>query len=570
MKTLSVSCHIILTTAVLLLTAPVSAAALTIDAGQAQIKTVGAIQQGAWNLWSNGEWGDYVQVDQAGAYKLEIEAFGSPASGVWPRVTLNVDGDPVADVKIESRDLKLFTFRLPLSVGVHSLTLVFSNDTRTATEDRNLYLKRMTISPADGQVEPRLGKESVWQNNWAQQEKVKEQQVLSEADRSIEKFRKEDAVVSVKDSSGKAIPGADIKVELKRHEFLFGCNIFGFDRTGNPVDDETYKRRFAELFNFATTALYWRNYEPKPGQPNYDYTDKVVAWCRDHGIRVKGHPLLWANPDGIAPWIQGLPSPAQQRQRLTGLLTRYRGRIEFWEVVNEPGHWADLKIDDPYRWAHDLDPAGHLIVNDSNVLADGFPDFYHLLQRAIDSQVPFDGIGIQAHEPEYLRFPLSSVQSILEHYAHLGKDLYITEFTPESSGQPMKKALVPGEVWDEKAQADYAVRFYTVCFASPAVKGITWWDLSDRNSWRQNGGLLRADLSPKPAYLALEQLIHEKWTTQLQAQSDQAGNYSFRGFRGSYVITVQYNGRKAQQEFTLNAAGPKTLQVVVPEKADSP
>ena len=32
-------------------------------------------------------------------------------------------------------------------------------------------------------------------------------------------------------------------------------------------------------------------------------------------------------------------------------MQRYQGKIEFWEVVNEPSHLAEPKIDEPYRWA---------------------------------------------------------------------------------------------------------------------------------------------------------------------------------------------------------------------------
>ena len=539
-------------------------AALTIDAGQARIKTVGGLTDGVWNVWSNGEWGDFIQFPSPGAYKLEVEAKGSPVAGVWARMVVHVDDLSLATVMVDTPELKVLSFPFSVEAGLHRITVEFTNDAKTQTEDRNLYVKRMTIIPTGGQSEPGLGDPALWQIEFSKAQARQEEEVLADADREIEKVRKEDGAVVVKDSAGQVIPGASVSVKLIHHEFLFGCNIFGFDQFGNQAENETYKSRFAELFNFATTGFYWKSYEPEPGKPNYANTDKVVAWCKEHGIRVKGHPLLWGNPDGIAPWIHGLPSPEAQRKRVTEVISHYRGQIEFWEVVNEASHFPDLKIDDPYRWAHEADPKAHLIVNDFNVMADGCPDFYALLQKSIANQVPFDGIGIQAHEPENMRFPLVSVRRILAQYAGLGKDLYITEFTPESSGEPFAHGLLSDGVWDEKAQADYAVKFYTMCFANPSVKGITWWDLCDRLSWRKNGGLLRADLSPKPAYPALEDLIHRKWTTQEQGKTDAAGSYSFRGFRGTYSVSVEMNGRKSQQEFTLAKDGANVVQVTLP------
>ena len=179
-------------------------------------------------------------------------------------------------------------------------------------------------------------------------------------------------------------------------------------------------------------------------------------------------------------------------------------------------------------------------------MADGCPQFFELLAMAKKNGVPFDGIGIQAHEPRTMRFPLERVQKVLDRYATLGKELHITEFTPTSGGDKITGSHLQG-VWDEAAQADYAVKFYRVCFAHPAVRAVTKWDLSDRGAWLKGGGLLHADMSPKPAYTALLHLIHDEWQTRLSGATDAAGRYAFRGIRGTYRVPV--NG--AEQSFTL-------------------
>jgi len=89
-------------------------------------------------------------------------------------------------------------------------------------------------------------------------------------------------------------------------------------------------------------------------------------------------------------------------------------------------------MDAPYRWAREADPHAALIVNDYHVLADGQPPFHRLLEEALARGVPFDGIGIQAHEPRTMRFPLERVRRTLDQYGSLGKDLHLTEFTPTS------------------------------------------------------------------------------------------------------------------------------------------
>jgi len=350
-------------------------------------------------------------------------------------------------------------------------------------------------------------------------------------------------------------------VEQVGHEFLFGCNIYMFDRFRDAAKDAAYKQRFAELFNYATVGFYWRWYEHERGKPQYDYTDKVVAWCREHGIRMKGHPLLWADSAGVPPWSKGQPEPELQKARVEAIMGRYR-QIEFWEVVNEPSHLPSLKIDDPYRWARRFDPKAYLIVNDYHVLGDGCPGFHRLLKDALARNVPFDGVGIQAHEPRTMRFPLDRVQRILDHYAALGKELHITEFTPASSGQKMTGTYADA-VWDEAAQADYASKFYTLCFAHPAMRAITWWDLCDTGAWLKGGGMLRADMTPKPVYHALHKLIHQDWTTRTAGTTDADGRYAFRGFRGRYRLTVQAGGKTAAAEATLGKDRKTELVVTV-------
>jgi endo-1,4-beta-xylanase len=398
---------------------------------------------------------------------------------------------------------------------------------------------------------------------WAAPPGEREQEILRRSEQQIETSRKANGTIRVVDAGGRPVAGASVRVEQTRHDFLFGCNIYRFDRFPTEAENAAYKRRFEELFNYATVGFYWRGYEPQRGKPQYAYTDKVVAWCSERGIRMKGHPLLWGNQAGIPRWSDGQPSPEIQRQRVEEIMRRYHGKIDFWEVVNEPSHLAQPQIDQPYRWARAADPRAYLIVNDYHVMADGCPAFFKLLEEAKAHGVPFDGIGIQAHEPRTMRFPLDRVWQILDHYATLGKELHITEFTPTSGGTSITGSHVKG-IWDEAAQADYAVKFYRVCFAHPAVVAVTWWDLCDNGSWLKGGGMLRADMTPKPVYDRLKHLIHTEWKTRTASQTDAAGSFGFRGFRGTYQIVAEGRGNRVEKTFHLKKDGPNELTITLP------
>jgi GH35 family endo-1,4-beta-xylanase len=221
-----------------------------------------------------------------------------------------------------------------------------------------------------------------------------------------------------------------------------------------------------------------------------------------------------------------------------------------------------VPIDEPYRWAREADPKAALIVNDYYVMASGYPPFFKLLEDAKAAGVPFDGIGIQAHEPRTERFPLEQVERVLDHYATLGKPLHITEFTPASGGQPITGSHRQG-IWNETAQAEYAERFYRVVFGHPAAVAITWWDLSDQGAWLKGGGLLRNDLSPKTAYDMLWRLIQREWKTKAEGRTDGTGAMAFRGILGQYRVHVEFGGRKVDAAFHLGREGPNAWTVTL-------
>lgn len=533
-----------------------------VDAVDMRVRTAGGAQTGVWNLWSTGELAEFVEFPCDGEYTLTVRAHGTPLANVWPRMEIRIDETAIQAVDVDTAKPKDFSFQFTANRGAHKVAVTFLNDAVSRNEDRNLYLHAIDIRAAGPDARIVLADPGDWEAAWASRAAEMEERTVAEAREAIERIRKSDATIRIVDSRGSPIPNASVTVRQTAHDFLFGCNIYGFDMLDTPRDNELYRRRFEELFNYATLGFYWRSYEPEPGKPLYEYTDKVIAWCADRGIRLKGHPLLWDHEAAKPVWAGGQPGADVQEKRVREIVSRYKGRIEFWEVVNEPAHLDGVKIDAPYRWAHEADPAAHLIVNDYDVMANGYPPLYELLEKAVRDGVPFDGIGIQAHEPRTMRFPLDRAKEYLDRYATFGKALHITEFTPTSAGERITGSHIRG-VWDEAAQADYAVKFYTVCFAHPAVAAITWWDLCDARSWLRGGGLLRRDLSPKPAYTALQLLIHKDWKTTAEGKTDERGMFRFRGFHGRYAVAVEHNGAARSTQFHLRQGHAGTEEVIV-------
>jgi hypothetical protein len=94
-------------------------------------------------------------------------------------------------------------------------------------------------------------------------------------------------------------------------------------------------------------------------------------------------------------------------------------------------------------------------------------------------------------------------------------------------------------------------KLYTVLFSHPAVEAITWWDFMDGGWQKAPAGLLRADLSPKPAYQRLMKLVRDQWWTRLSLKTDREGKCTFEGFLGDYDVTVQNRKSTAAGTFAL-------------------
>src|SRR5271157_1942671 len=388
---------------------------------------------------------------------------------------------------------------------------------------------------------------------------------LKSAAERIEKLRKSQVAIEVQDKSGRKVPGATVRVEQTRHEFLFGCNAFILYELKGEAH-QLYARQFSALFNYATLPFYWGAYEPERGRTRREQVRQVAQWCKAYGISTKGHPLVWHEVyPKWAPTEAGEVREAYRR-RIGEIVPDFKGLVDRWDVVNEAtvatkyksgeAQWvlrdgAAKVVEDALAWAHAANPDAELVYNDYNLGA----DHQALIARLIADRAPFSVIGLQSHMHEGER-NLAEVWKTCEIYAAFGKKLHFTEVSVVSGEHGWERPL-PWESTPEgeQRQADYVEKFYTLLFSHPAVAAITWWDLPDGQWQGAPSGLLRKDLSPKPAYERLLRLVKQTWWTRASLMSDAAGRCEFTGFRGDYQVTVQAGGRTRTASFSLGKAG---------------
>ncbi len=411
---------------------------------------------------------------------------------------------------------------------------------------------------------------------------LSENDVLKLAGENVEKYRMGDAMLQFTDADGIPVKGIELKIRQISQDFLFGALAFDLVEGGmEPAEEDLFKERFSDLFNFTIFPFYWGGYEPTAGHPHWDRIDRVLEWCLENGITCKGHPLGWTHEIGLPGYVLDLTLEESEillQSRIIENVTGFRDRITLWDVVNEPVNtvsWemahkdktkdhryrSDIPLEDladwvegAYKTAHKANPDNEYILNEFRQIADTTirQRFYDFTQILLDRQTPVTGLGLQAHEPRADWFDPVEVWKTLELYSEFHLPLHITEFIPQSGGAQITGGYKSGK-WTPETQAKYAETMYRIWFGHPSVVSINWWAFSDNGSWLPGGGFLTGDLQPKPAYLTLRKLIKEEWMTQeFDALTDGRGEFQFRGFYGKYeLVATLPNGTNKLFSFHL-------------------
>ena len=416
----------------------------------------------------------------------------------------------------------------------------------------------------------------------------------------IEKHRKGDGKIILKDKNGNLLKNVKIKINQKSHEFRFGANLFMLDELETAEKNEKYKKCFAELFNMATLPFYWRDLEPEKGKQRYDKnspkiyrrpaTDLCIEFCDEHGIEPREHALAYEQ--WFPSWLKGESTEVVKRElerRYAEIADRYADKIPTIEVTNEMIGWGDGVTDfynDPdyvaycFKLAEKYFPNNELCINEATPFC--WTDFcsircayYSYIENAILKGARIDAIGMQYHifKEQYSNeyFKLLNLEGLYKHmelFAKLGKPLEVTEVT------------IPSYSWedeDEKLQAEILEKLYFLWFSHPATKQIIYWNVVDgyAHLWSQDreaikasqgnmgpgsenyyhGGLLRFDMSPKPAYFKMKELLTERWHTEASLVSDENGEADFRGFFGDYDVEIEANGKCERYRLSLTKNG---------------
>jgi len=291
-------------------------------------------------------------------------------------------------------------------------------------------------------------------------------------------------------------------------------------------------------------VLKFQPTHPAADRYTFDAADRYVQFGLDRHMQVIGHNLVWHSQTGA--WVfQGTEGKPADRETLLGrmrdhirtVVGRYRGRIHGWDVVNEAidedgslrkSPWqvgiGDDYVAKAFEFAHEADVDAELYYNDFNLEKPAKrAGVIKLVQDLQARKLRIDGIGNQAH----WRLDTPTIeeihQSLVELHAtglkvmYTELDINLLPDTPRGAdpavANPYANGL-PDEVQRQLARR-YAEVFGVILKHRDAVTRITFWGLSDADSWLNRGRmnyplLWDRQRQPKPAFHAVVDVLRSR------------------------------------------------------------
>ena len=331
--------------------------------------------------------------------------------------------------------------------------------------------------------------------------------------------------------------GPVIKDVYRKH-FLIGT---AGDFPGNYSDAERALAR--THFNVVTPENCMKPalVHPREDTWRFERADALVKFCEDNGLAVHGHTLVWHAQTNDWFFRGGDKAAVTERLRshIHTLVGRYKGKIRGWDVVNEAisdrpdaggenlrnSQWVQALGPEfltlAFKFAHEADPGAKLYYNDYNI--EGGPKHESsmiLLRRLIKEGAPIHGVGIQGHWSTN-NVPYDAIDRAIADYASLGLKVTITELDMTirglSGGQleaghggRRARTATPASPEDLKAQADAYARLFAIFVKhEEAIERVTFWELSDRRTWRvgQHPLIFDGNNQRKPCYVSINDVL---------------------------------------------------------------
>ncbi len=305
-------------------------------------------------------------------------------------------------------------------------------------------------------------------------------------------------------------------------KFLIGTALNTRQSSGQDTDAvKVVKKHFNAIV--AENCMKSEVLQPEEGRYDFRQADEFVKFGEDNGMTVTGHCLIWhsqcprwflVDKDGKNVSVEVLKQ--RMKEHITTVVSRYKGRILGWDVVNEAimedGSYRKSKFYEilgeefvplAFQYAHEADPDAELYYNDYNMHEPGKRATVVKLVNDLKKRgLRIDAVGMQGHVG--MDYPdLSEFEASMEAYAATGAKVMITEFDMSALPTISRSANVADRVDFEKktlnpypdglpdsVSLEWNARMETFMnlFIKHAdyVTRVTAWGVSDRDSWKNN------------------------------------------------------------------------------------
>lgn len=307
-----------------------------------------------------------------------------------------------------------------------------------------------------------------------------------------------------------------------------GSAFYSNYNTGSTYDTIVNKN-----FNIlvAENEMKFNALEPTQNTFNWTSADKLVVYAYSNDKQVRGHTLCWHSQ--LPSWVTNgvftrATLMAALKNHITTIVTRYKGLVQQWDVLNEPfddGYpttalrasvWQSTigsdYIDSVFVWANRADPSAKLFLNDYNVeyYGNNKANFmFNYVSQMKSRKIPIHGVGFQCHLGVGFstKTSFTNIDQNIKRYATLGLDVAITELDVAIANTDYAADSI-GFIAKQATDYDNIIK---LCLNNPNCKTILTWGFTDKYSWipasssNTKGHALIYDnaYKAKPAYYAM-------------------------------------------------------------------
>jgi endo-1,4-beta-xylanase len=295
------------------------------------------------------------------------------------------------------------------------------------------------------------------------------------------------------------------------------------------ANNERYRRLVTSEFNSITpeNVLKWEYMRGAQASYDWFFGDYLTNFVEEHSMKLRGHALVWHSQ--LPSWVGERGSDRESmlalvREYCYDVVSRYKGRIHKWDVLNEViadgGGMRESVfyqrtgvdyIEAALRSAHEADPGLLLYINDYSVegLNPKSDTLYELCKDLLSRGVPLHGVGFQSHL-DLDRLPtIDSFRRNVKRFLDLGLKVDITELDIR-----IKSPVTPER---EAAQTEYFKAIFEMALELEGLDTVVLWGLSDNHSWIPGfltgyGSALIIDsfYHPKESYRVIAELLAQE------------------------------------------------------------